>query len=116
MANNPRIIDQTEPTGAHDKLVTTVLADAGMVNSAADGAGVKEASFLAFADDYNRLWPISTLASLLKSAASIELQAPALTPERLARVRGTLDKQASLLDCHAQVAVVRDSARRMIGG
>jgi hypothetical protein len=68
-----------------------------------------------YADAANKLWPIDSDLDMFKSAASIELQATHLLPQRLGRVREALNGRAMQFDVFAKVAAIQSHVRGLMG-
>jgi len=108
-----RIVDHTEPSGSHSKLVTSILSQVGYDS---DPRLKSEKIASGFADPYAHLWPIDSPLSLIKSAASIAIQADQMTPERHKRVSDALYKAAGMMGLEGPVAVIRSHVRAKLRG
>lgn len=101
------VLDQTEKSGAHRLLVTSVLERDGLVKEAsAKFAEISEGAELA--DPWNKLWPIGNSQEIIESAVSIELQRTKMADARYWRVVGAVNKAAALHQCLPAVRAARE--------
>lgn len=111
MTNRPKIVDQTEVSGAHNLLITSVLARGELVKEASDkSASVADAASCVFADPLARLWPLDSADNTVKSAVSLELQKDGMFAARYLSCRRAIEKAA---DFHGCLDTIGD-ARRLV--
>ena len=105
------LLDQTDSSGAHRLLVTSVIERGSMVKTASETpAVVDNPETTKFADTAHRLWPLSDRDAIVESAASIELQRGLMPPARYLRVTREVNKAASVHECLVDVGRARSQA------
>ena len=102
------LIDQTEKTGAHLSLVSTIVKQAGVVKTATINPENDEEYSGFYADEANKLWPLNSVDDILQSATSIELQKSKMAKRLYTRVSDEVDDRAQLFNCGSQVYKIRN--------
>ena len=103
-AMNTTLLDQTEQSGAHRLLVTSVLARASLVKNASEQP----------APSADELWPDGNRQAILESAVSVELQRNGMPPAKYARLSDRLNKAASVHSCLHDLYRAREHAKAEI--
>ena len=102
------LYDQTEKSGAHRLLVTSLLERRGQVKSASEKPFEVDGNVVPrFADKVANMWPLISANAIIESAASIELQRHDIPDLKYARLMEEVHKAASLFQCLADVADAR---------